>query len=515
MRDYCQTSRRYFNRECCGFYKMVECMNTKETKCVDQFLNKVHFYKLKGLNGLNISFGNKRVTALFGVNGCGKSTILHALACLYRPCTVYGEQNYFTRFFKRENKVTWSDSNLVADFTIDGKDKSIKYKKGERWTPRMNKRPQRDVVYIGIDSCVPDIEQASLTISNYNMGSEESLSSEEKIIPSASKIMNYVYSGYKKVTFGKKKYKRVSKNNKIYYSSLAMGAGEQRLFTILETLYSMQPYSMLLIDELDLTLHTSALNKLVDEMIDVANKRNMQIVFTTHREELASREDINIRHIWNDSDGNSHVLDRTTPDCLQRLTGGKIEQQLEIYVEDDLAESITREVLREKCLLPYTHLVRFGAVENAFVVAAGLEIQGADLENKIILMDGDRYLTQEERDQQMKKYYSGTENDKEERRKRALSLIKQYNIPVGEQPEHFLWEKLKATDNNSLVGYAKEIVGVEDKHSYLYDVQRRSGEERGDFLFQLTTILAKQAFWSEYVKELSDWLDARKAALGL
>lgn len=96
-------------------------MNTKETKCVDQFLNKVHFYKLKGLNGLNISFGNKRVTALFGVNGCGKSTILHALACLYRPCTVYGEQNYFTRFFKRENKVTWSDSNLVADFTITEK----------------------------------------------------------------------------------------------------------------------------------------------------------------------------------------------------------------------------------------------------------------------------------------------------------------------------------------------------------------------------------------------------------
>ena len=166
-------------------------MNTKETKCVDQFLNKVHFYKLKGLNGLNISFGNKRVTVLFGVNGCGKSTILHALACLYRPCTDLGEQNYFTRFFKRENKVTWADSNLVADFTIDGKDKSIKYKKGERWTPRMNKRPQRDVVYIGIDSCVPDIEQASLTISNYNMGSEESLSLEAKIISSASKIINY------------------------------------------------------------------------------------------------------------------------------------------------------------------------------------------------------------------------------------------------------------------------------------------------------------------------------------
>lgn len=490
-------------------------MNTKKMKCVDQFLDRVHFYKLKGLNGLNISFGDKRVTAIFGVNGCGKSTILHALACLYRPCTSLGEKNYFTRFFKRENIVTWADSNLVADFTIEGKGKSIKYEKGERWTPRMNKRPQRDVVYIGIDSCVPDIEQAAVTISKYNMGAEETLALKEKIISSASKIMNYEYSDYKKVTFCNKKYKRVSKSNEIAYSSLAMGAGEQRLFNILETLYSMSSYSMLLIDELDLTLHTSALNRLVDEMIDVANKRNLQIVFTTHREELASREDINIRHIWNDSDGKSCVLDRTTPDCLLRLTGGKIEQQLEIYVEDDLAEYIARKVVRKKDLLPYTHLVRFGAVENAFVVAAGLEIQGADLENKIILMDGDRYRTQEERNQQMKKCYSGTENDKEDRRERALSLIKQYNLPEGEQPEHFLWEKLKAIDNNSLADYAKEIVVVEDKHSYLYDVQRRSGEERCDFLFQLTNILAEQGFWSGYVKELSDWLDARKAALGL
>ena len=73
----------------------------------------------------------------------------------------------------------------------------------------------------------------------------------------------------------------------------------------------------------------------------------------------------------------------------------------------------------------------------------------------------------------------------------------------------------KIEGNNSLVDYAKAIVGVANKHSYLYDVQQRSGEERCVFLFQLTKILAKQEFWSEYVKELSDWLDARKAALGL
>lgn len=73
-----------------------------------QFLTSVEFIQLKGLKNLKFSFGNKKVTAIFGTNGCGKSTILHALACLYRPVSCIGEKNYFTRFFKKENKINWT-----------------------------------------------------------------------------------------------------------------------------------------------------------------------------------------------------------------------------------------------------------------------------------------------------------------------------------------------------------------------------------------------------------------------
>ena len=227
------------------------------------------------------------------------------------------------------------------------------------------------------------------------------------------------------------------------------------------------------------------------------------------------RKDINIRHIWNANDGSqSFVLDHTTPDCVLRLTG-RMEKQLEIYVEDDLAEYIAREVVRAKGLLSYTSFHRFGAIENAFVVAAGLDIQEVDSEDKIFLMDGDKYRTEEQRIVQMKKCYSGNENGKDERRERALSHIKQYILPEGEQPEHFLWTKLKET-HNDLARYANEINEVaDDKHSYLYDVQQRSGESRESFLTRLTNVLAEQEFWSEYISELNEWLDVRKAALGL
>lgn len=140
----------------------------------------------------------------------------------------------------------------------------------------------------------------------------------------------------------------------------------------------MPAYSLLLIDELDLTLHTSALMRLVVEMVNVARKKHLQIVFTTHREELALRNDINIRHIWKTANSNdTFVLDHTSPDCLRRLTG-RMVKQIEVYVEDDLAEYIARQVVRDKGLLPYTSFLRFGAIENAFVVAAGCDIQEAD-----------------------------------------------------------------------------------------------------------------------------------------
>lgn len=480
-----------------------------------QFLTSVEFIQLKGLKNLKFSFGNKKVTAIFGTNGCGKSTILHALACLYRPVSCIGEKNYFTRFFKKENKVNWTGSKLVAHLTQNNLSKIVQHeKKRDRWTPRINKRPQRDVVYVGISSCVPDIENATITTSSFHMGEEETVKTRNEIIASASNILNFDYEDYHKAICKNKKYKKVRRNSVINYSSLSMGAGEQRLFSLLETLYSMPPESLLLIDELDLTLHTLALKKLVREMVKVANKKNLQIVFTTHREELAFEKNINIRHIWNASDGSqTFVLDHTTPDCLSRLTGesGKI---IEIYVEDQLAEYIVREVVRNNNLLQYTSIHRFGAVRNAFVVAAALDIQGDNSENSLFVLDGDCYRTEEKRLQQMEQLYTGTEKDKKERRQKALSKIKQLSLPENEHPEHYLWTKLKDTDND-LSSYAKEIVIARDKHGYLEEILEKSGESREGFYTRLTHILSKLDFWQEYVHELNDWLLERKKVLGI
>ena len=48
-------------------------------------LKSISISKLKGLRNVTIDFGdeNHRITGIFGLNGSGKTTILHTIMCLY------------------------------------------------------------------------------------------------------------------------------------------------------------------------------------------------------------------------------------------------------------------------------------------------------------------------------------------------------------------------------------------------------------------------------------------------
>ena len=483
---------------------------------MSQKITSLHIDKLKGLENLDISFEDKNVTAIFGANGCGKSTILHTLACIYKGISQGAETNYFTRFFKRIGTAKWAGSHMTAHMLIDEHTKAIVYKKSaDRWTPRIDKRVERDSYYIGIESCVPDIEKESASRTSYIMTPGAPVANREDIIRQASRIMGRTYDDYAKQSCAKRNYKKVGIQGGTQYSSLSMGAGEQRIFTILDRLYSVPEDSLILIDELDLTMHTVALNRLVDTMVNVANSRNLQIVFTSHRENLAKRTDINIRHIWKPANQNqSFCLDHTTPMCMYRLNG-EIKKEFEVYVEDDMAEAIVRSVLRQEDINDYVSIIRYGDASNAFSVAAGLHIEGELSEKQLILIDGDVYKTDEDKLKMMKKRYAGNEAGKDQIRQEALQRIKDFKLPDGEQPEHFLWTMLK-TKQGKLAELANGIdENQDDRHGYIYDVYLLQGECRAIFLKELIEILETDNQWENYVSEVKIWAQARKTELGL
>jgi len=175
----------------------------------------------------------------------------------------------------------------------------------DRWSPRYDNRPKRDIFYLGIDSGLPEIEKERQTsyIDYRTNISEDRLS--ERIAAAASDIL---HKDYQRLTNHKAKNKQffgVHTLSNITYSALSMGAGEQRLIKILTTVYHAAPYSLILIDEIDLLLHSNAQKQLIKKLSELAERKNLQIIFTTHSLEIGRLTNlIDIRYLYHTREKN-------------------------------------------------------------------------------------------------------------------------------------------------------------------------------------------------------------------
>ncbi len=486
----------------------------------NQFIKSIHIEKLKGIKDLTIDFEGSRVTGIFGENGCGKSTILHALMCVYKPKiyeasekrpNISSSMTRYSDFFKRTSIGHWKGSRFDAtvsfgDKNVD-KERKVRYKKEGRWFPAYKNKPDREVFFIGINWCLPDIEQASHHKTMIYLGSEYALNHAEQIAEQASYILNRKYI----MIVGRKAHKQTylsAQRDDTCYDSLSMGAGEQRLFRILETLYNVPKYSLIVIDEVDLTLHTRALNRLVDLMVKLADEKQLQIVFTSHRESLLSRTDINIRHILSTPTA-TLCFERTTPECMLRLTG-EMPKEFDFFVEDDLAEMMISELLVENSLRQRAFIHRFGAAENAYLVASTLDIVGQLDERTFIVLDGDVDCSREDKIAKVHKKLSGTERNKEERVKNIVDHIHQFVLPANTSPEEYVHAVLCASsDDNDIIRAAKSIQCVVDKHEYLDGIIRALGMPRAFGLHAIIVEFKKNtAEWKKYTSAIQTWIDS-------
>ena len=489
-----------------------------------QRLNKIVFRSLKNLNSFTLDLESNNVTGIFGVNGSGKSSIIYSILCLYKPT----EKNLSRRDFKfsqffthtTHSRFIGSSFKIVHSFRQDKQqvynNVEREYSKSDRWKPRYGDRPQRDVYFVGISTCVPEIEleksESLIRLTTANLTDPLSNTIRQK----AEIVLNRQYTEYNTHNYNARGKKFIGvRHNNISYSSLSMGAGEQRTFKILDTVFRADIYSLIIIDEIDLTLHTDALNRLIEVLVARATEKKLQIIFTSHREELTQRTDINIRHIH--QIGNTTIcFNETNPDCISRLTGTQV-RPLEIFVEDDLAEVTVQKVVEELQIRRHCLIKRFGAIDNSFLLSAGMFLKGENLENILILLDGDSYRTNEERMTQMQKFFSGTEENAIQNRTTALSCIKQLVLPVSTSPELFINNSIKLlADNTEVTNAALSINAVADKHEFVKKILITLGyQDKTQGLTKVVDKLSTTPQWLAYTQELRDWLNDRISVLNL
>lgn len=480
-----------------------------------QRLHYIRYVNLKNLKDVKIDFEDRNITGIFGVNGCGKSTIIHSLLCLFKPNDEdrFRDNYKFSQFFTHTSLSKWQGSKFEICHSY--RDEQViypeilrAYSKADRWKPRYDARPPRNVYYIGINTCVPEIEiEKSISMIRLN-GRLLNDRISNLIKRNAEYILNRTYDEYNDFTRRQKHYLGVRSNN-ILYSSLSMGAGEQRVFKILNIVFNAPNYSLIIIDEIDLTLHTVALNNLLDILVTKAEENNLQIVFTSHREEITKRKDINIRHIHQTTE-KTICLNQSTPDCIKRLTGTSV-RTLEIFVEDDLSSAIVETVADQLGIRRHCSIKIFGAIENSFSLAMGMLLKGEDFSKLLIILDGDKYRTESERLIQIKKRFSGTEAEADEKRGKAISIIRQFILPESTSPEMHINNLLtNLNDDTEIVNVAKSINNVQDKHDYVRKIIEDLGYENTEVgLMKIVHKLSESPNWGNYISEVKDWLELK------
>ncbi len=463
------------------------------------------------------------LVAITGANGCGKSTIIHALACVYRPPVGSSRKNYkFPHFFLPSTDSMWDGSafSVVHSF----RDGAVEHsrvvspygKAQDRWTPRYENRPDRYVDYIGIDTCVPKIEAERATSFSRLVSTPHDDVIGIAVREAASKVLNRDYTAMSRSVSGVRRTYRGVRHAGINYTSLSMGAGEQRIFEIIERVFNAPKNSLVLIDELDLLLHEDALCRFILVLNERAAAKNLQIIFTTHRESVLSREDITVHHIFG-ADGRTLTMPSTHPDVWHRLTGKSV-RLIEVFVEDDLARAVVQKVASDLGIRKHVDVKLAGAAANLFTLSSGLALRGENLENKHFFLDGDVFRTDQEKREQVNRVLTGHGLVVEETRQIAASSMGQMVLPEGFWPEKLLHSFLLSADEDpvsEIVQIARQIAVPLERHQFVDEILPRLGDSREVGIHKVVELAASAAGWLEYTSEVRHWFEGRIQALAL
>ena len=107
---------------------------------------------------------------------------------------------------------------------------------------------------------------------------------------------------------------------------------------------SLPQNALVLIEEIENGLHPVAVRRMVEYLIDVANRRSIQSIFTTHSEDALSP--LPSEAIWSSIDGKVRQ-GRVSIEALRAITG-RIDERMAIFVEDTFAKEWVESIIRNE-----------------------------------------------------------------------------------------------------------------------------------------------------------------------
>lgn len=346
----------------------------------------LHIRRFRHIESVSMEFG-KRITAIAGQNGTGKSSLLGLVGHVFGygkdenlnfktlsniPFeTKYSEifQFSYPTFDKpkeHDYEVELDDRTKIQVLSYDrieeGKHKSLRLRVGK--SEKGGGKIQLPVIYLGLKRLFPLAQEMNIKHNpDLILTSEEArlyqefhnevlLLLDEEVIPEYIEVMNKNFYGVKTVR----------------YDSLGNSAGQDNVGQIITALLSFKRLKeeigdrynggILLVDEIDATLYPAAQKKLIEKLFRWSQNLNLQIIFTTHSLEVleflcdkyALSNDSKIIYL-SKSNGkiqniqNEISIMEIVSDLRVQVSSRSESEKTYVFCEDDEARLLTKSLL--------------------------------------------------------------------------------------------------------------------------------------------------------------------------
>jgi hypothetical protein len=264
-----------------------------------------------------------------------------------------------------------------------------------------------------------------------------------------------------------------------------MGAGEDLLFDLIGSIDNSPVGSLILIEEIEVGIHASALRRLAEVLQEIALNKRLQIIVTSHSEQfvdaLPRQARILLRRI-----GTTHqVSPSVSTGYIFSDLLGKAMPELKIYCEDQFARRLIESALQPD--LRSRVQVQAVGDKNTLADIAAYHVLSSSKQPCIVVWDGD--VTKAEAGGIAKRAVE----------KLNVKPFKYYRLPGSDAPEKCVVNAILGSASaleqfasiaNVTVSQAQgaldAALGEADHHSMPFEISRRLGPAEVEIVAALT-----------------------------
>ena len=307
-------------------------------------LNWIEICGLRGWDGHRIDFSFP-ITAIVGENGSGKSTILQAAAACYKN-TLPGKQLFASDFFP---DTPW-DSVTNAYIKVGLKEgerffETSVTKPSERWRGNQQRR-ERPVYYIDLRRIQPLLARSGYQkLTNRHLHESASREFSSDMLSRLSLILGKSYTGARMATAGESIYQEVpvAQRGEHAYSGFHQGAGEVTATEMLA--YDFENYSLVIIDEIESSLHPRAQRRLIRDLATIARKKEIQFIISTHSPYVLDEIVPEGRLLILDTSRGKTTVSGVSSEFAMTSIDDEPHPECDVYVEDCVAKILVLEAV--------------------------------------------------------------------------------------------------------------------------------------------------------------------------